>query len=65
MTRYPLTSEIQRVGKAGYIELPTRLNDHQWFLDVTTLEFGHKWWFEFDEEKVSFCKKNKCFRKIC
>ena len=41
--------EIVRVGKAGYIELPTKLNDNIVFgCDEEVL--GHKWWFEFDDD---------------
>jgi len=43
-------SEIERISKAGYIELPTKLNDNIVFgCDEETL--GHKWWFEFDDDK--------------
>ena len=45
-----LKKEIERIGKAGYIELPTKLNDNMVFgcdEDV----YGHKWWFEFDDIK--------------
>jgi len=42
-------SEVERIGKAGYIELPTKLNDNIVFgCDEEIL--GHKWWFEFDDE---------------
>ena len=50
--------EIERIGKSGYIELPTRLNDNTVFgLDEEI--FGHKWWFEFDDDnkKLVFSKK--------
>ena len=50
--------EIERIGKSGYIELPTRLNDNMVFgLDEEI--FGHKWWFEFDDDnkKLVFSKK--------
>ena len=41
--------EIIRVAKAGYIELPTKLNDNIVFgCDEEVL--GHKWWFEFDDD---------------
>ncbi len=43
-------SEIERIGKAGYIELPTKLNDNIVFgCDEEVL--GHKWWFEFDDDR--------------
>lgn len=41
--------EIERVGKSGYIELPTRLNDNLVFGCDEEI-FGHKWWFEFDDD---------------
>ena len=42
-------SEIERIAKAGYIELPTKLNDNIVFgCDEEVL--GHKWWFEFDDD---------------
>jgi len=42
-------SEIERISKAGYIELPTKLNDNLVFgCDEEIL--GHKWWFEFDDD---------------
>tara|TARA_A100001015_G_scaffold174698_1_gene194213 strand:- start:725 stop:1384 length:660 start_codon:yes stop_codon:yes gene_type:complete len=50
--------EIERVGKSGYIELPTRLNDNMVFGCDEEI-FGHKWWFEFDDDqqKLVFAKK--------
>ena len=54
--------EIERIGKAGYIELPTRLNDNMVF-GCDEEVFGHKWWFEFDddENKLIYAKKNISF----
>ena len=44
-------SEIERIAKAGYIELPTKLNDNMVFgCDEEIL--GHKWWFEFDDDNL-------------
>ena len=41
--------ELVRIAKAGYIELPTKLNDNIVFgCDEEIL--GHKWWFEFDDD---------------
>ena len=53
-----LKKEIERIGKSGYIELPTRLNDNMVFGCDEEI-FGHKWWFEFDddEKKLVFSKK--------
>ena len=42
------TSELQRISKAGYIELPTKLNDNLVF-GCDEEDVGHKWWFEFDD----------------
>ena len=43
-------SEIERVAKAGYIELPTKWNDNLVF-GCDEDDVGHKWWFEFDDVK--------------
>jgi hypothetical protein len=43
-------SEIERISKAGYIELPTKLNDNLVF-GCDEDDVGHKWWFEFDDVK--------------
>ena len=50
--------EIERIGKSGYIELPTRLNDNMVFGCDEEI-FGHKWWFEFDDDnkKLVFSTK--------
>ena len=50
--------EIERIGKSGYIELPTRLNDNMVFGCDEEI-YGHKWWFEFDDDnkKFIFAKK--------
>ena len=45
--------EIERIGKSGYIELPTRLNDNIVFGCDEEI-YGHKWWFEFDDDKKKF-----------
>jgi len=42
-------SEIERISKAGYIELPTKLNDNLVF-GCDEDDVGHKWWFEFDDD---------------
>lgn len=39
-------SEIQRIAKRGYIELPTKLNDNLVHENLKE----HIWWFEFDDE---------------
>lgn len=43
-------NEVERIAKAGYIELPTKLNDNIVF-GCDEEVFGHKWWFEFDDEE--------------
>ena len=50
--------EIERIGKSGYIELPTRLNDNMVFGCDEEI-YGHKWWCEFDDDKkkLIFTKK--------
>jgi|TARA_B110000444_G_C18669276_1_gene514489 hypothetical protein len=42
-------NEIERIAKAGYIELPTKLNDNIVFGCDEEI-YGHKWWFEFDDD---------------
>ena len=42
-------SEIERISKAGYIELPTKLNDNL-VCGCDEDDIGHKWWFEFDDD---------------
>jgi DNA repair exonuclease SbcCD nuclease subunit len=44
------TKEVVRIAKSGYIELPTKLNDNIVF-GCDEEVFGHKWWFEFDDDK--------------
>ena len=41
--------EVERISKAGYIELPTKLNDNIVFGCDEEI-YGHKWWFEFDDD---------------
>tara|TARA_B100000700_G_C14874152_1_gene774832 strand:- start:427 stop:1080 length:654 start_codon:yes stop_codon:yes gene_type:complete len=43
-------NEIERIGKAGYIELPSKLNDNIVF-GCDEEKYGHKWWFEFDDDE--------------
>jgi len=57
--------EIVRVGKAGYIELPTKLNDNIVFgCDEEVL--GHKWWFEFDDDnqQLLYTEKKEVLEKF-
>ena len=57
--------EIERIGKSGYIELPTRLNDNMVFGCDEDIH-GHKWWFEFDDDdkKLIFAKKIDAIEKF-
>ena len=60
-----MKEEIERIGKAGYIELPTKLNDNMVFgCDEEVI--GHKWWFEFDDDnqKLVFAKKIDALEKF-
>ena len=58
-------SEIERIGKAGYIELPTRLNDNMVF-GCDEEEYGHKWWFEFDDDnqRLIYAKRINAIEKF-
>ena len=62
---FHLKSEIERIGKAGYIELPTKLNDNLVFGSDEEI-LGHKWWFEFDDDnqKLVFAKKIDALEKF-
>jgi len=57
-------SEIERIAKAGYIELPTKLNDNLVF--GCDDELGHKWWFEFDDDnnKLLYTEKADVLEKF-
>ena len=58
-------NEIERIGKSGYIELPTKLNDNIVF-GCENEEYGHKWWFEFDDDnqKLIFAKRINALEKF-
>ena len=43
-------NELIRIGKRGYIELPTKFYDNLVFGSDEKI-LGHKWWFEFDDDK--------------
>ena len=57
--------ELVRIGKSGYIELPTKLNDNIVF-GCDEEVFGHKWWFEFDDDhnKLLYSKKIDAIEKF-
>ena len=50
--------ELVRIGKSGYIELPTKLYDNVVFGSDEPI-LGHKWWFEFDDDNkvLKYTKK--------
>ncbi len=56
--------EVQRIGKEGYIELPTRLNDS--IVIGNEGEHGHRWWFEYDddENQLLFSVRKEPFQKF-
>lgn len=56
--------EVERIAKAGYIELPTKLNDNLVF--GCDDELGHKWWFEYDDDlkKLLYTKKIDALEKF-
>ena len=58
-------SEIERISKAGYIELPTKLNDNLVF-GCDEDDIGHKWWFEYDDIKntLVYTKKIDALEKF-
>tara|TARA_B100000900_G_scaffold386048_1_gene376186 strand:+ start:3458 stop:4111 length:654 start_codon:yes stop_codon:yes gene_type:complete len=56
---FEFTKEIERIAKAGYIELPTKLADNL-VIGCDEDDIGHKWWLEFDDVKSEL----KCTRKL-
>ena len=58
-------NEIERIGKSGYIELPTKLNDNLVFGCEHEI-YGHKWWFEFDDDQQAllYTKKVNAIEKF-
>ncbi len=57
--------ELIRISKSGYIELPTKLYDNLVFgCDEEVL--GHKWWFEFDDDRdiLLYTKKVDALEKF-
>ena len=41
--------EVERIGKSGYIEIPTRFNDS--IVIGNEGKYGHRWWFNYDDDK--------------
>ena len=56
---FEFTKEVERVAKAGYIELPTKLADNL-VIGCDEEDIGHKWWLEFDDVE----NKLKCMKKL-
>ena len=58
-------SELTRIGKSGYIELPTKFYDNLVF-GSDEPDLGHKWWFEFndDENVLYYTKKIDAIEKF-
>ena len=58
-------SEVERISKAGYIELPTKLNDNLVF-GCDEDDIGHKWWFEYDdiENQLVYSEKIDALEKF-
>ncbi len=48
-------SELERISKKGYIELPSRLGDNVVFENTT----DHIWWFIFDDVKKNLVASKK------
>jgi len=48
-------SELERIGKEGYIEVPTRLEDNLVFENKS----AHLWWINFDDNDYSLLIKKK------
>ena len=56
---FEFTKEVERVAKAGYIELPTKLADNL-VIGCDEEDIGHKWWLECDDVEI----KLKCIKKM-
>ena len=59
------TKEIERIAKAGYIELPTKLADNL-VIGCDEEDIGHKWWLEFDDtnHQLKYVKKIDVLQKF-
>ena len=57
--------EVQRISKAGYIELPTKLADNL-AIGCDEEDIGHKWWMEFDDANqiLKYTKKVDALQKF-
>jgi len=58
-------SELERISKSGYIELPTKLADNLVF-DFVEEKFAHKWWLEYDDinQQLIYSKKNNYLQQF-
>jgi len=57
--------EVERIAKAGYIELPTKLADNL-VIGCDEEDIGHKWWLEFDDvnRQLKYVKKIDVLQKF-
>ena len=57
--------EVERIAKAGYIELPTKLADNL-VIGCDEEDIGHKWWLEFDDVsgELKYVKKIDVLQKF-
>ena len=57
--------EVERIAKAGYIELPTKLADNL-VIGCDEEDIGHKWWLEFDDvnHQLKYVKKIDVLQKF-
>ena len=62
---FEFTKEVERVAKAGYIELPTKLADNL-VIGCDEEDIGHKWWLEFDDVsgELKYVKKIDVLQKF-
>jgi SAM-dependent methyltransferase len=54
-----LLLEMSRIGKAGFVVVPTKLEDNLYSQDAVkcgerylTDRFGHKWWFDYGRDAI-------------
>ncbi len=59
------SKEVERIAKAGYIELPTKLADNL-VIGCDEEDIGHKWWMEFDDVngQLKYIKKIDVLQKF-
>lgn len=50
--------ELQRVGRAGYVEVPSRLVEQSWWVQGPWIGYGHhRWLIDFAEGSIDFVPK--------